>query len=392
MKSQGFHLYAIGAIEYDKADIARRQQRQDVVELAKSRKKLAINPLLLGPGGVLVAGRDRLAAELLNGSREVWCQVVADVTDRELLVLEVEENVRRRDIDRDQQLARLVDIVEQQKVREREANTVRPERNSKPGPKVTPRGEARAEVAVLAKTTPEAVRNAENRARAAEAPEPAEAPPIDDFDVGLPNGLADEVRAIQARVDALANHLQAVQSRLTQAIEGEPDSAEELVDGVLAKLAAMRDVAKELAAQIRATRPAALCPYGKGECWSDCNFCRGALYATADAMKMDLPPELLRRGAAAMVSDGEGGFQKYAKEITSGAMVTPASEKRSTIGDHLVRPGPLDGSAASNGAVAGSNPARVTKPKRHVHAQLDDGRTVDANDPPDDLRDPHEAA
>jgi hypothetical protein len=309
MKSQGFFRYALNAIEYDAQDIAERQKTARVVELAASRKALQINPITIAQGGLLVAGRDRLAADLLNGESAVWAHVVAECSEADLLRIEVEENVRRRDIDRDVQLARLVAETTKEKASKAPGNS------GKPGRPVTPRGQARAEVAKVAGTTPEAVRRAETRAAAkAEPPKAVEVRTfLADYGVGVDMDLDAEAARVAGHLSTAARELARAQAAFTAATE----ALEQLygADGqahytfakpMLADAARLREQTHALAAAARGKVPLSLCAYGKGGCTASCNACRGLKWSTADHSAA-IPAELLREGADAMVSNGKGG-------------------------------------------------------------------------------------
>lgn len=376
MKSLGFQCLPISDIEYDARDISERQKTQRVAELAASRKRLAINPITIAADvdrATLVAGRDRLAADLLNGAHVLWCHVVDDVTELELLEIEVEENVRRRDIDRDQQLARLVTLTEQAA----KDLPCKPNGNApQKGRPVTAKGEARRKVAEVAKVSVEAVRAAQNRAAAKDEPEPAEREPAINL-FGLPFGGA--VAAVEAVARAHQGHVDEVANALTQALtwltkaKAAVDVAAEYQPGYprwsedAADIDRLREEVKKRASRVRARRPAALCPFGKSGCGVDCNACRGIRYATVEQVAKDapIPPELLRTGAEAMVSDGRGGFVSAMVEV---------HEKWGPNGQHSVE-------------VIGDvkPPKAFPKPSKRMTVALPDGRVVDPNEPPPDI-------
>lgn len=440
MKSAGFHRYAINAIDYDKADIAARMQQPHVAELAASRKKLAINPPLVGPGGVLIAGRDRIAAELLNGSSAVFCHVVAEVTDEDLAEMELAENAHRRHEDRDALLARLVRL-KAEKIRERGAAA--PERDGSPnsapaaddgmdpapppspskritvqdvrkGRPVSPTGEARREVAKLAGTTPEAVRQAERRAAEKEQPPEPEAPRAPALNLfGLPReGRIAEIdlnaESHQQHIDELANALEQSQKWLNKAADAcnhagsyRPEHRKRKafqndVDRLLGQV-------RNLAGSVRGARPAALCPYGKGNCSAACPFCGGASYATRDQVAGQVPAELLREGADAMVSDGRGGFVLLKDSRLRGNGAGQADDQSvhaQVLTSEKAMPGKAGNRASPKGAAASNENATPPPPKsrsesyrrgagisgqRHMTVTMPDGREVDPTRPPDDL-------
>lgn len=364
MKSYGFHQLGLDAIEYDEQDIAERQKTQRVVDLAASRKAIAINPVTVA-AGKLVAGRDRLAADLLNGVRAPWCHVVTECSKADLLRIEVEENVRRRDIDRDVQLARLVELTEAA------APVVSGQAARKPGRPQTAKGSARAEVAKVAGTTPEAVRRAETRAAAKAEPskDVVPAPPIHTFGLPLSDELRADVEHVLEHAGAAAQALQRALGALTQASEAL--DALNAAENYAASLPWCKDVkrlhdqVRTLGADVRAYLPKSECAYCKGDGHvpvgglQRCTACRGAGWVGADASKAPIPAELLREGADAMVSDGRGGFAKFAE--------APGGATESAKGRRRDEPSEAKGVATPGGGKRAAEDARLASPSNAPH-------------------------
>lgn len=421
MKTYGFHQLGIEAIQYDEQDIAERQKTQRVIELAASRKAIAINPITVA-SGKLVAGRDRLAADLLNGERAVWCHVVTECSATDLLRMEVEENVRRRDVtDRNQQIANLAKAIEAEITSKAPGNS-KPKR---PGRPVTPKGEARAAVAKVAGVTPEAVRRAETRA-AAKAERVSEHLSMQaflkDFGVGVDQTLDAEAERVAGHLQTASKALARAQAAFTEATA----ALEQLygADGqahytftkpFLADAARLRDQAHALAGQVRAKVPTSLCEYGKGTCTKNCGHCLGLKWSTAGQASAAIPAELKREGAAAMVSNGAGGFNILSEVAhhhllddrqsppTEPAPSAARREPRAKKGAAAISAGGGAGIPASHpqpgrqtpppptSHTEGMGPADVApiRPKKgppRMQVELADGRVVDPTNPPEDMR------
>ena len=97
MTSGSFHTVAPSSIT-----INPDRQRKDlgnVDELAESINRLGlINPIVLSPDNVLVAGERRLTAVLSLGWTGIPVQYTTELTDYELQSIEFEENVKRKDL------------------------------------------------------------------------------------------------------------------------------------------------------------------------------------------------------------------------------------------------------------------------------------------------------
>jgi len=152
-------------------EIERRRQEPHVAELARSFVEatggepgaaLWVTPAAWPKSYLLVAGRDRLAACLLNNLQAVWVRV-GEFTSRELVLAEVHENLRRRHDSRDALIARLVDETQAELT---QAAIVPQAGEVLRGAPTTTRSAARAEVAAATGLTPKAVARADERAHA----------------------------------------------------------------------------------------------------------------------------------------------------------------------------------------------------------------------------------
>lgn len=182
----------------DRADIARRMEQPHVKRLAESFDATGGEPgnaPWVTDDGALVAGRDRIAAAMLRGAEEITVRV-GEFTPYELRRATLIEQLRRP-ANQDALVAELVALKEQEF---REGETTHdpgtpghpacpPSRElpnnmftNSPGRPTTPRGAARAAVAVDTGKTVDAVRAAERRAEQKAAPSvppnPPTAPPI----------------------------------------------------------------------------------------------------------------------------------------------------------------------------------------------------------------------
>lgn len=433
MQWQGSRDIPIAELIYNRQDIAERQQTARVAELAASMRRLGgepIQPLTVQDvTNLLIAGRDRLAACLMLKLETVPCRVADEFTARELLEVEVEENVRRRTDDRDLLLSRLVEETAKEKA-SKAPGLSKPPAKGRP---VTAKGSARAEVAKLAGTTPEAVRRAETRAAAkTEPPKPVVvAPFLADFGVGWIAQLDAEATRVAQHLSTAAKALARAQAAFTEATEALGQLYGDAghytaVKPFLADASRLREQTHRLAGQVRGQVPTTLCPYGKGTCTKDCPACRGLQWATADQEAAQVPAELLREGADAMVSNGAGGFEPFAKvpgsRPPSVGGKRPGEKKGAATAAHepgggtpaVAVPAPPPPTSHTEGmgpadvapinlaglkeVAAGHRPdpglsldraARgvlTANPPRRMQVTLDDGRVVDPSNPPDDLK------
>lgn len=339
MKDHGVSAIKVATLKYDAADIKRRQKEAHVVELAKSIASLGgkpLNPLIIQKKTRgLLAGRDRLAALLINGASMVDCRQV-DADAPEAARIERHENLHRRPIDRDKLIAE--EIAATTKTIETEkAAAPKPESANKPdklsgkpakeapkpvGRQKTAKGEAREQLAKKLGTSPEAVRKAEARdAKKTEAKATTAAPKkssslpnlgVKTFGLKVSEEYERSIETIVRGIDGITRQLTAAQGAVTKLelaiVVGDIEA------GALPRLKQLLHVAGALA---RGLTPAMICPYckdldGKAGRRSDCEGCdeRGYL---SEGKAQGIPPELLIEGEHAMVSDGQAGFEPLHK-------------------------------------------------------------------------------
>jgi hypothetical protein len=263
-------------------DLKKRQRTENVLQLAEGFKKYGrpFHPITLQKtkrGLEIVMGRDRYAAGSLAGVSVIPAQLVLKATPLELLEMEIEENLHRRDVDRDALVAELVRRAKLLLPQRSEADnlsgstrgvTESPRRDTRAR---TEEGEAREVVAKAMGTTPEAVRAATKRdakareeaaredvgngagAPAAQKPAPL---PIEAHGRAFPAGWAPRVVIVQ---DALAAVDKASQAALRALSEVEQTFSD--LKWRPAVMQRLREMAKALGAEARAQRPTDACPY-----------------------------------------------------------------------------------------------------------------------------------
>lgn len=98
MTSGNFTTFPVSAIVI-KRDERQRRELKGIEELAESIHRIGlINPIVINPQGILVAGERRLTAIKSLGWTDVPVQFTTDLSDYELAVIELEENVKRIDL------------------------------------------------------------------------------------------------------------------------------------------------------------------------------------------------------------------------------------------------------------------------------------------------------
>jgi hypothetical protein len=258
-------------------DIKARMKAPHVIELAASIEKFGGEPVeppvVQDKTRVLIAGRDRIAALMLNKVPRVWVRIVEGEPE-ELKGLEIDENLRRRQDSRKELLARAMKlaIVEQQ-LKDGDVLKSRPVVRA-----------AREAVAKKAGIKPESVRKSVQRSKAKEAPPKPEKPPIDTFGLELSKGLSTAVTRIKEAMGLLesaSHHAQVTVSKVAGILPGP----------VVVRL---MDIAKQLGAEARACMPTHLCPTCRGDGDEKCKLCKGAHYARHEQMA-DIPREQLER-------------------------------------------------------------------------------------------------
>jgi hypothetical protein len=276
-------------------DVKERQAALHVVDLAADIRELGDEPInalaakKTPKGWLLIAGRDRFSALLLNNARTTWVHVIVEATTQELHDLEVSENLHRRDIDRNKLMAERVRKVAERITADRAKRTdvrIAPEAGVRGK---TAEGEAREHVAAQLGTTPEAVRKAVARAEVRDEPAPVAPLPIETF--GL--ALKAETRAL---VVAMQSTLRDVEKGARLAVTslkayGEAFGYRDLAD--------VQQQAASLGAAARVAMPESLCPYCKDTpAKLDCRACDGNGFV---ASLGSVPPELLLTGDEACI-------------------------------------------------------------------------------------------
>ncbi|HEX3220605.1 MAG TPA: hypothetical protein VHU77_11430 [Candidatus Limnocylindria bacterium] len=324
MRWVGYQSLAISKLKVP-GDIKERMGRPRVMDLANSIGLLGDEPMhapvVEREGLVLIAGRDRIAALMRRGAKKVNCHIATDVSDKDRLDLEIDENLHRRQDDRDKLIARRVAKVQGELLDKMSDNSAR-----QPGRPKSEKAKAREVVARELDTTPEAVRAAERRAAEPEEPEestgtnPPLAPPVETWGVPVEH-LAQEfasVRIAQEAMRAADRHLQQAQRALAALKDG---------GGVAAHLyARVYIVVHTAAATVRSEIPAAVCPYDKALMHrrERCTGCQGIGYVGDDAL-LGVADELKLGGAQARVPNGRGGFVLVSESRSKGA--APDGEK-----------------------------------------------------------------
>lgn len=302
-----------------------RKKEKHVADLARSIEESGVIalPVVRDKPRKLVAGGDRLAALMLNGTKLHEVRIVSG-TDEEIEAITLEENLwRRRGDDYDAMIRRLVELKRGAISNEPTelpatlaSNDSEPEETRGVGRPKTPAGLARDEVARVTGRTPEAIRQAEKRAKAVEK-EPAEPvntlalPPVDTFDLELDQVVVKDwfprVRVAQEVLGFAAKQIAGVLRRLTL-------DAKEGSEIVRAAYSRTYQSVHDAADAIRRAMPESVCPWCKCLLHKvpDCSGCSGTGFVALPVLD-GISPELLERGAAAKVVDGRGGFELATK-------------------------------------------------------------------------------
>lgn len=341
MKDHGVSAVKVATLKYDASDIKARQKQPHVIELAASIRATGgrlINPITIQKRTrVLLAGRDRLAAVLLNQSSTVDAhQVEADA--KEAARIERHENLHRRPVDRDRliaeevaEAAKTIDTAKAAAKADPPPKAEKPDKLSgkspkapkaEPAPKGRPKsskGEAREQLAKKLGTTPEAVRKSEQRATKADTPPAVKAGPkslpnwgVETFGVLVSDDFAEAIGVIIRGLDATDRHLKAAQAAVTklelEIVVGDIET------GALPRI---KQLLHDAASAARALHPKMVCAYckdpddeaGRREKCKGCDN-RGYL---SEGRAQGVPPELTIKGEHAMVSDGKTGFVALGK-------------------------------------------------------------------------------
>jgi len=98
MTSGNFTLVPVGSIQINR-DERQRTELKDIDELADSIRRLGlINPIVVTPEYVLVAGERRLTAHKQLGFDQIAVQFTEELSEQELHMIELEENIKRSDL------------------------------------------------------------------------------------------------------------------------------------------------------------------------------------------------------------------------------------------------------------------------------------------------------
>lgn len=304
----------------------KRLKQPHVKELAKSIQESGVIALpVISTANELVAGGDRFAALMLNGTKAHDMRVV-EGTPRELELIQIDENLKRRQDDRDVLIKRRVELGGELPV----------EPTGKAGRPKTSHGAAREQVARELGSTPEAVRSAERRATAKDEPDDPspsvnQAPPVITWGVPIDH-LKEEFGAIRLAQVALKEtdrHLKQAQRALTT-LDGQQGSIGH------ALYYRLKEAVHGAADTVRRAIPDALCPYCKGMLHrrNTCSGCSGFGYVGNDALD-GVAPELLKVGADAVVINGKGGFEPIAsaRVVRTPVKAAPKPGKKLRIED-----------------------------------------------------------
>lgn len=327
MTDHGVSAVKVATLKYDAADIKARQKQPHVIELAASIRATGgrlINPITIQKRTrVLLAGKDRLAAVLLNQSSTVDAhQVEADA--KAAARIERHENLHRRPVDRDRliaeevaEAAKTIDTAKAAAKADPPPKVEKPEPAPKGRPKSS-RGEAREQLAKKLGTTPEAVRKSEQRATKADTPAVKAGPKslpnwgVETFGVLVSDDFAEAIGVIIRGLDATDRHLKAAQAAVTklelEIVVGDIET------GALPRI---KQLLHDAASAARALHPKMVCAYckdpdDKAGRREKCKGCDNRGYLS-EGRAQGVPPELTIKGEHAMVSDGKTGFVALGK-------------------------------------------------------------------------------
>ncbi|MEP6652075.1 MAG: ParB N-terminal domain-containing protein [Myxococcales bacterium] len=296
-------------------DISQRQKQQHVVELAKSIEDNGGDPIhaptVNADTMTLIAGRDRMAALLLNKAKKVWCHVMAEVSEEDARNVEIDENLHRRRDDRDELIARRFRRLAEEFRQDDAEQSGKVSHNA--GRPTTAETRAAEKLARHAGVTPRAIRQAVSRVEGhshrpgeeketpKKRPDP---PPVDTWGLPMAQDDADEVRMVQAAMDRMDHLLRNAQAA-SKPLEQSPVGAR-----IYQRLKATLHAA---AYEVRSHRPTAFCPYCKRlpDRVAACSGCSGIGYVGVESTWV-VADELKRRGEDAVVVDGRGGFTRVA--------------------------------------------------------------------------------
>lgn len=328
IKDHGFRVMELRSLKFDMEDIRARQAKPDVIELAKSRERIALHPITVNAKNKeLIAGRDRLAADLLNKVQRAPVRLI-EGPDEEMRDVEDEENIRRRHEDRDGLIARYV-ARKTAKLKEAAPELLDKIPNNSPSPKrgrpKLPETAVREELAAKLDVTTGAIRKAEARsARPAPASVAgaAASPPIALKGKFSTPAFLDKVREVQAAIDVADKAMRSVQGALARLTD---------LPFARAALQQLQERAHALAADVRAMRPRSLCLGIHGK--TPCQLCGGAGWLGSDA---DTIQEDSGQPTPASHTGNQGGQPaSHSPPFNRGVAAGPSNDVRKGAGGAL---------------------------------------------------------
>jgi ParB-like chromosome segregation protein Spo0J len=276
-------------------DVRGRMKDAHVVELAESIREYGQEPIHapvvdVDGGNKLVAGRDRIAALMILKTKTVWVRLGSEMSAEDIEGVEIEENLRRRQDDRNALIARKVARKSAQ-IQESQTSIPDncPESPRQGGAKKTARGAAREQVARELGTTPEAIRKAERRATEKASPKGAPGRYRNDQ---LPESMRHWYRelptiALQDEAASSIANLERFAELLVQA-QGSLTKIQLTAYGSHVHQRLYAD-AHALAEKARALKPVAVCPACQAGNSALCQLCKGLSVVTQAQLDANKP-------------------------------------------------------------------------------------------------------
>lgn len=298
MKVLGLKEVAIEKLSLP-GDMKTRRKSDSVKELGQAIEAtdgfILHDPVVRKSDMKLLAGRDRIAAKLNRGEKFAIVKYV-ECDDAEALAIELAENAGRRHDPKKkaEQFLRMMEATAKQVAPE-----VAQEKAANPSSRKTPKKAAREKVARSRGVKPEAVRKAEQRAKAvredrAPAPRSSERPPkatkseapIATLGIAIEPEWLVSVGRVQEELTKIADRVATALSGLTVLRKSKLP-----IDD--ARIAALWDGLHGIGESIRGAIPKSICPWCKGlpGIQDQCQACDGNGYITASVK--DIPKELL---------------------------------------------------------------------------------------------------
>ena len=311
MKELGFKELKVNAIELP-PDMPKRIASANAKEIAESAWGAKVPVGIMHPPTVrrvddgagavtwvLCAGGDRLAAAIKAKVDRITCRMV-ECDDREFEVMQITENVRRRDDTgkRDLRIERLINLYSGQIAKEQQAGEAPMKKRNKT--------EVRERVAKAIGIKPQSVRRNEQRARkriqeAVTTSQPVAevdevSPSIHTFGVKVTREWWEPVQQVQGLMERANRAAITMKGLLTQ-IETQR------LPFPPGRLQMLRLMADELAASVDSLIPSSVCAYCKGQpgVQEQCKACADLGYITRG--QMNYPAEL--RDPMKVLKDGQ---------------------------------------------------------------------------------------